>query len=158
MQNYKKSKWQQKRLQLKVLLDHPNAKMPTKAHPSDHCWDFYAAESIHVRSGETVIIPLGIKLILPKGYALIFKERSGLAKNGGIIGAGVIDEGYRGPCNVIFRWLHPDGQSFHISAGDKIVQGKLEKTLKADVISINRDDFNINTERSDKGFGSTGMN
>ncbi len=170
-------------MQIKVLKEHPEAKLPSKTHKHDHCWDFFACEDTILVPGETNIIDLGIKMELPAGYAMILKERSGLALKGLIIGGGVIDELYRGSIKVIARYmprtvkksvegringiyetsygyffdktLAPDAFTFKIKAGDKIAQGKLEKTLDADIIEIQKDSFISQTERADKGFGST---
>lgn len=163
MRNQKRRKW--KIPQLKVYREFPSAKLPTKGHDNDHCFDFYAAESVDIRPGETVVVPLGLRIELPKGYALVFKERSGLACKGIIVGAGVIDEGYRGPLNVVLRWMIPYPASdenasmsgrYKINVGDKIAQAKLERTLRATIIEINDEQFSIKTRRGEKGFGSSG--
>lgn len=156
-------KW--KRPQLKVYRELEAAKLPAKSRDTDHCFDFYAADSITIRPGETVVVPLGLRIELPKGYALVFKERSGLACKGIEVGAGVIDEEYRGPIGVVLRWMMPedpmrvggpDNRRYKINVGDKIVQGKLERTNQADVVEVSKENFNFHSSRGSAGFGSSG--
>jgi len=147
-------------MQLRVYKEAPNAKLPTKAHGSDHCWDLYASKDTEIHDECTVIVETGIRIEPPIGYALIVKERSGLATKGIIIGAGVIDTSYRGPLNVVMRYLKPSwliskSDAFKIKTGDKIAQFKLEKTIEAEVIEISKEEFNLNTERGERGFGSS---
>jgi dUTP pyrophosphatase len=139
----------------------PDAKSPTKAHNSDHCWDLYATERRVIRNGESEVVPLGIKVALPDGYALILKERSGLASKGVIIGGGVIDSGYRGELKAIVRYLNwPDAQasSFVINVGDKIAQAKLERTIDLPFQEVPVEEFDeLPSDRGTAGFGSTGV-
>lgn len=147
-------------MQLRVYRENPNAKLPTKAHSSDHCWDLYASKDAEIHDECTVMVETGIRIEPPAGYALIVKERSGLATKGIIIGAGVIDTAYRGPINVIMRYFKPNwimskSSSFKIKAGDKIAQFKLEKTIESEIIEISKEEFSTDTERGENGFGSS---
>jgi dUTP pyrophosphatase len=153
-------------LPIQVYREHPDAKLPTKAHESDQCLDFYAAEYVELRPGETKVIQTGIRLILPEGYGLELRERSGLATKGIIVGAGVIDEGYTGLLGVVLRYLHPRGLAyspgvtpFCIEKGQKIVQGELVKRNGVWIKDIGPQTFNELAEekaRGEKGFGSSG--
>jgi dUTP pyrophosphatase len=67
---------------LRVLRNRHEATMPTKAHKGDLCYDFYAAEEVVIRPGQTRVVDLGVNLHIPEGYALILKERSGHASKG----------------------------------------------------------------------------
>ena len=59
-----------------------DVKNPTRAHETDAGIDFFVPndfETVTLKPGEDVLIDSGIKVIVPKGYALIFKEKSGVA-------------------------------------------------------------------------------
>lgn len=151
---------------IKFVLDHPNAITPTRGTDRAQCIDLYAAESITVHPQQTVVVNLGIKAVLPEGYGLEFRERSGLASKGIVIGAGVIDEDYHGTLRAVVRYMASrmddplsSLKPFEIYAGDKIVQAELVKRIPIEVslISVNEfDEITKDSERGEKGFGSTG--
>ena len=136
-----------------------DVKNPVRANPTDAGIDFFVPndfEEVTLKPGEDVLIDSGIKVIVPKGYALIFKEKSGVAtKRKLTIGAAVVDSDYRG---VVHFHLFNNGITNQIiSAGDKIVQGLVVPILLCDLEEISNDDYNMfTTERGEGGFGSTG--
>ena len=80
--------------------------------------------------------------------------RSGLAAKHGIdVGAGVIDQDYRG--NVIILLFNFGDADFTVARGDRIAQLVLEKICMAELEELPTLDV---TERGDGGFGSTGKN
>lgn len=80
--------------------------------------------------------------------------RSGLAwKNSIDVGAGVIDEDYRGNIGVVLFNL--SDVDFNVTRGDRIAQLLLEKIITPEVVEVEE---LIETERGDGGFGSTGVN
>jgi dUTP pyrophosphatase len=82
-------------IQIKKL--HPDAKLPTYAHPGDAGMDFYTIEDVTIMPGEIAIIHTGIALAVPLGYAALLWDKSGLANKHGLkIVGGVFDAGYRG--------------------------------------------------------------
>ena len=79
-----------------------NATIPTKAHPTDSGFDLYAAEDVIIEPGETVIVPTGIAVELPKGYEAQVRPRSGItAKTKLRVQLGTIDQEYTGEIGVI---------------------------------------------------------
>lgn len=137
----------------------PEAKLPTQATDRAQCIDFYAAKDTVIYSGQTVVIDLGVKVVIPEGYGLEFRERSGLAAKGIIIGAGIIDEDYHGPLKAVVRLIGSDRRPFQISAGDKIVQAELVKRIPIEIREINSYGLQLaiqHSERGEEGFGSTG--
>jgi dUTP pyrophosphatase len=142
------------------------ATLPTQATDLAQCIDLYAAEDVEILPGQTKLVDLGIKMILPEGYGLEFRERSGLATKGIIIGAGIIDEDYHGPLKAVVRYLQPDREvvtrePFKISTGDKIVQAELVKRVPIIIEDISSGSFEsktkiLNSNRGEKGFGSSG--
>lgn len=149
--------------EIQVLRTDKGVKLPTQATDRAQCMDLYAAEDVEIYPGETKLIDLGVKLVLPEGYGLEFRERSGLATKGIIIGAGIIDEDYHGPLKAVVRWLPVDGKrkSFDIKRGDKIVQAELVKRIPITIKDVGPLSFENTTKilksnRGEAGFGSTG--
>lgn len=146
-------------MKIEILKLSETAKLPVRAHRTDQCLDFFADETIVINSGETRLVSLGVKVKLPKGYGMEFRERSGLAVKGVLVGAGIIDEDYRGELKAVVRYLKPNPASpfaLTINRGDKIVQGELVKRIDCDIIEVTEAVFDAETERGDGGFGSTG--
>jgi dUTP pyrophosphatase len=86
---------------VKFLRCDTKAILPTKAYSGDQCFDLYSIEDAIIYPGETVQVKTGLKCVLPAGYGLEFKEKSGLASKGLKVGGGIIDNGYRGLEKVI---------------------------------------------------------
>lgn len=147
-------------LELGVLLTNENSVVPTKAHDGDLCYDFYSCEDVDILPGITKVVDLGVRLCLPEGYGLVLKERSGLATKGVLVGAGVIDNGYRGELKAVIRWMPADGKSqepFQVKKGSKIVQGMLVRVVDMPVVQLSVNEFDTDdSERKEGGFGSTG--
>lgn len=153
-----------------------NARIPTKKDEQDLCFDIYALESVKIYPGQTVVVSTGIRAVLPDGYGCEFKERSGMASKGVVVGGGEIDCGYRGEWGVILRYNAPkgafdsggfavadgvpefQGEPYCVEAGDKIAQARLVEMIPTRLEEIDDAVFNkmANTNRGDKGFGSSG--
>ena len=136
-----------------------DVKTPVRAHNTDAGIDFFVPndfEAITLEKGEDISISSGIKVIVPHGYALIFKEKSGVALNKKLaIGACVVDSDYRG---VVHLHVYNFGNSsITIEPGDKLVQGLLVPVSLEEIEEISEDEYNKNeTERGEGGFGSSG--
>ena len=134
-------------------------KSPVRGHDTDAGIDFFIPEdfeSVTLRPNEDVCIDSGIKVIVPKGYALIFKEKSGVAlKKKLIIGACVVDSDYRG--NVHFHLFNNGLEVQSLNAGDKIIQGIVFPISLCQPEEISEEEYNTNeTSSGEGGFGSTG--
>lgn len=144
-------------MEIKILRLTDSAIMPRKAHANDQCWDLFSDEYHQIIPGKTVAIATGIKMILPDGYGLELRERSGLALNHRmIIGGGIIDNGYVGEVKII---VHNMGNEvFNIVPGDRLAQAELVQTINANIAEVSAEEFNklSNTARGEKGFGSSG--
>jgi deoxyuridine 5'-triphosphate nucleotidohydrolase len=146
---------------LRVVKLLSGASLPTKTYDKDLCWDFYLAEDVTLEAGQTKVASLGVAIAVPDQFGLIFKERSGLASKGLIVGAGVIDSTFRGELKVVLRWLPPLGyfdtppdSRLTLTAGSKIVQGYLQR--REDVLLLEVESLE-ETDRGERGFGSTGV-
>ena len=126
----------------------------SKAHPSDAAFDLEADEDTVVYGYSRKLISTGIRMAIPEGYCGIIKSRSGLAvKNSIEIGAGVIDAGYRGEIKVLLCNYGED--SFYVKPGDRIAQLMI---VPVPAVTLEVVEDLDETTRSDKGFGSTGLN
>lgn len=129
-----------------------SAKLPNKANSSDAGFDLFANEDYSIEMYSQALIKTGIKIAIPKGHVALIWDKSGLANLGYTTLGGVIDESYRGEIKVIFKNLSED--IVHIKKGQKIAQLLIQKISHLELIETKLDE---NTERSDKGFGSSGL-
>lgn len=131
-----------------------NGKLPVFKTSGAACADCFARteDVFFVNPGETIKIPLGFALELPSGYEAQIRPRSGLSAKGIICGFGTVDEDYRGEvCAILSNNTKDD---FLVRDGDRIAQVAIRKTESVTfVLSESLSD----TERGDKGFGSTGV-
>lgn len=142
------------KLDIKVKLLNPAAKVPAKAHHGDAGWDIYASEAAEVGPGETRIIKTGIALEIPSGWYGQIKSRSGLGAKGLIVTAGVVDSGYRGEVGVVVvNGNKGPAGSFSFKPGDKIAQMVF---LPVPHVEINITGELGSSARGQGGFGSTG--
>jgi dUTP pyrophosphatase len=126
----------------------------SKAHPSDAAFDLEADEDTFVYGYSRKLISTGVRMAIPEGYCGIIKSRSGLAvKNSIEVGAGVIDAGYRGEIKVLLCNYGED--SFYVKPGDRIAQLMI---VPVPAVTLEVVEDLDETTRSDKGFGSTGLN
>jgi dUTP pyrophosphatase len=162
---------------LKVMLLHPDAHLPTVAHPGcDLGYDLYAIEDVTLYPGRPVKIRTGIAVEGPPGYGFILGDRSSMAAKGVTYAGGRIDAGYRGEILVcLINVNQPEcrlevsrnelGQivdvtfertdvSVRIHKGDKIVQlSPLAAMTGGEVVAVEE---LSPSERGQKGFGSSG--
>ena len=94
-----------------------NAKAPTRKHESDAGLDLFALENIMIRPGESDIVRTGIAIELPEGTMGLIKPKS---KHTRLIGAGVVDQNYRGEIKV--RVVNIDHRTLVIRPHDPVAQ------------------------------------
>lgn len=139
---------------IKVKKVHDSAKLPTRANDTDAGADLYSVETVTVFPLTRVLVSTGITIELPKNTYGRIAPRSGLAvKHGLDILAGVVDEGYRGTIGVVVYNTDRD-KEYTINIGDKIAQLIVETYHKE---SFEWSDSLTSSDRSDSGFGSTGI-
>lgn len=162
-------------------------KSPNRAHPTDAGIDFFIPENltkeqfldkcditknyvdvelnpdgfietIILSPGQSVLIPSGIHVKIPNGYALIFMNKSGVATKKHLhIGASVVDQCYFGECHI--NLTNVGDCNMRISAGEKIAQGLLIPVLYSNLEEFSTLDKlyeNAKSDRNAGGFGSTG--
>ena len=136
-----------------------DVKTPTRANATDAGIDFFIPNDMPVtelRSNEKCLIPSGIKVDVPEGYALIAFNKSGVATTRELqVGACVVDCGYQGEVHINLTNVGESPQ--YIKPGDKIVQFVLLPLASPYIEEVNESDlYTEKSNRGDGGFGSTG--
>lgn len=129
--------------------------MPAYAHPGDAGADLVSTIDIRLEPGQRALVPTGVRIALPDGYAGFVVPRSGLAAKHGITivnAPGTIDAGYRGEIRVAL--LNTDREAaYEVVAGDRIAQLIIAPVARARFIPVDDLDDSV---RGDGGFGSSG--
>ena len=139
---------------LVIRLD-PDLPLPTYAHPGDAGADLYTTQDARIEPGERAVLPTGLAIALPDGYAAFVHPRSGLAARYGIglvNSPGTIDAGYRGEVKVIVVNLDRTAPVI-FRRGDRIAQlvvQRVEKVRFHEVTEL------PGSARGEGGHGSTG--
>ena len=137
-----------------------DAIIPKKNHVEDAAFDlcFTDKAPVAIGPGEQYIFPTGLAGIIPDGYWVQFRERSGLASKQGIkLSAGVIDSGYTGEWKVILLNTTKDYQVIY--PGTAICQFTIEKINPVtDIFVMSKEEYEYEASkkvRGTKGFGSS---
>ena len=153
--------------------------VPVYAHATDAGMDIYSPAEYTIAPGETIIIPTGIKVAIPEGYALLIQPRSGQSAKTKLRIAntpGLIDSGYRDEIGVIVENIEPPfkdidyefdssgeihiksilhGEAYTIAPGQRFAQMRLVQVPKAEFVQV-ESVGEIGEDRGG-GFGSTGV-
>lgn len=132
------------------------AEVPARMREGDAGIDLRSTEDVLLKPFQRALIPTGLRVAIPGGYAGYVLPRSGLAVKHGfslVNSPGLIDSNYRGEIKVIGINLDPS-EDFLIKAGDRIAQLVVLKTEEAVFLESDRLD---DTERGESGFGSSGV-
>lgn len=130
--------------------------LPGYARPGDAGLDLRANVDAVVGPGERAMIPTGLAVAIPDGYAGLVLPRSGLASRVGLTMAnspGLVDAGYRGELTCAVVNLDRD-RPVKIARGDRIAQ--LVIVPVAVVTPVEVADLPP-SHRGENGFGSTGV-
>jgi dUTP pyrophosphatase len=137
-----------------VLRIDPGLPLPAYARPDDAGLDLYAAEPVTVKPGARALVPTGIALAIPAGFAGFVLPRSGLALRHGLSllnTPGLIDAGYRGEIKVLL--VNHGEAAVSLERGDRVAQlvvQRVERVALAPVAVLPE------SARGAGGFGSTG--
>ena len=128
---------------------------PAYAHLGDAGLDLYAASDVALGPGERAMVPTGVAVAIPEGYAGFVQPRSGLAAKKGLSivnTPGLIDSGYRGELKVIA--LNTDASvPIELKRGERIAQLVIQAVPAVEIeLAGELDD----SERGTGGFGSSG--
>jgi dUTP pyrophosphatase len=143
-------------LQIPVVRLDPDLPLPAYARPGDAGADLVAREpAVLRRGGGRALVPTGIALALPEGYAGFVQPRSGLALRHGVTclnTPGLIDSGYRDELRVLLVNTDPD-EDYRVERGDRIAQLVVQRVEYAAFTPVAALDA---TDRGTGGFGHTG--
>ncbi len=133
----------------------PDLPLPTYARAGDAGLDLFARVDVSLAPGERALIPTGIALALPEGYAAFAHPRSGLAARHGITilnAPGTIDSGYRGEIQVNLINLDLT-RTFDVRRGDRIAQLVVQRVEQVQWIES---DSLPDSPRGETGHGDSG--
>ncbi len=133
----------------------PQLPLPAYAHPGDAGADLVTAVDVELPPGERAVLPTGIALALPEGYAAFVHPRSGLAARHGVSlvnAPGTIDSGYRGEIQVVLVNGDPR-ETLRLRRGDRIAQLVIQAVERAIFTEVKALPDSV---RAAGGFGSTG--
>ena len=138
-----------------VQLD-PGLAVPSYAHPGDAGLDLPArADGVVAPAGGRLLMPTGISIAIPIGFAGFVLPRSGNALKHGLTVAnapGLIDAAYRGEIKVIL--LNTDASApFHIQRGDRVAQLVLQQVEEVQWMVVE----SLDGEDRGGGFGHSGQ-
>jgi dUTP pyrophosphatase len=134
----------------------PEVPLPVYARRGDAGADLVSRTDVTLAPrGGRAMVPTGVSLALPEGYAGFVQPRSGLAWRHGVTclnSPGLIDSGYRDELAVILVNTDPD-QPYEVRRGDRIAQLVIKRVERADFVEV---EALPPSERGLDGFGSTG--
>lgn len=142
---------------LKINLQLLDAGMnaPAYAHAGDAGADLRSTVDFVLEPFERRVVPTGIAIAVPEGYAAFVHPRSGLSSKHGVTvvnAPGTIDSGYRGEIKVPL--INLDAKTpLRIARGDRIAQLVIQAVAQADFEIVDTLDA---SDRGAGGFGSTG--
>jgi dUTP pyrophosphatase len=129
--------------------------LPAYALPGDAGADIVTAVDITLAPGERAVLPTGIAIAVPDGFAAFVHPRSGLAARAGlglVNAPGTIDAGYRGELKVIVI-NHDRSEPLHLARGERVAQLVLQRVERAQFRVVEELPA---SERGAGGHGSTG--
>lgn len=144
-------------MKLKVKKLHPEAVLPSYATVGSAAFDIASVEQVTILPGETIKVRTGLSFEVPEGYELEIRPRSGLSFNSKIRlsnSPGTIDSDYRGEVhfildNLMTKFPNP----YIINVGQRLGQGIIRKVDQVEFEEVTE---LSETERGEKGFGSSG--
>ena len=170
-------------VEIPVEICRENAKLPTYATNGSGAMDIYSPEEYNIECGQTIIIPIGIKVSIPHGYALLIQPRSGMSARMKVRipnSPGLIDEDYHEEIGVIVEntdirvkdvdidsitnkfgtgtemgLIKEYGRLITIGKGERFAQMRLVEVPRVKWREVNS--LGTQIEDHGKGFGSTGV-
>jgi len=129
--------------------------LPAYARDGDAGLDLYAADTVTLAPGARALVPTGIALAIPPGYAGLVLPRSGLALRHGVTilnTPGLIDAGYRGEVKALLINLGPEPVT--LTRGERIAQLVIQRV---EPVTLTPVEALPSSARGAGGFGSTGV-
>jgi len=143
-------------IDLPVLRLDPDLPLPAYARDGDAGVDLVARHGVVLApGGGRALVPTGVAIALPRGFAGFVQPRSGLALRNGVTclnSPGLIDSGYRGELKVLLVNTDPS-EEFVVTRGERIAQLVVQAVGVVRFVEVTDLD---ESARGDRGFGSTG--
>jgi dUTP pyrophosphatase len=141
-------------IELPIQRLRPDAVVPARAYSGDAGLDLSSCERVELAPGERALVPTGLAVAIPEGYAGFVQPRSGLAAKHGISivnTPGLVDSGYRG--ELLVNLVNTDQrEAFVVEAGMRIAQLVIIPIPDLDLVEV---DELPESERGVRGFGSS---
>lgn len=131
---------------------------PKYAYETDSGFDLHSIKEVEINPFDRFLIPTGLHLDIPENYEVQIRSKSGLALKQGLMvlnSPGTIDQGYTGEIKVIL--FNTTNQKVKINKGQKIAQAVLSPVVSGKWVNLFKTENIEDKDRSDKGFGSTGI-
>lgn len=132
----------------------PALELPRYAREGDAGLDLSAADDVTLEPGARALVPTGIAVAIPRGFAGFVLPRSGLALRHGITvlnAPGLVDAGYRGQLMVLL--VNHDERAVTLRRGERVAQLVIQPVVEAEWVEVTALPA---SERGAGGFGSTG--
>jgi dUTP pyrophosphatase len=141
-------------IELPIRRLRPDAVVPGRAYNGDAGLDLSSCERVELAPGERALVPTGLAVAIPEGYAGFVQPRSGLATKHGISivnTPGLVDSGYRG--ELLVNLVNTDKREpFVVEPGMRIAQLVILPIPELELIEV---DELPESERGVRGFGSS---
>ena len=143
---------------LRYSSSNENSVDPEYAYPTDSGFDLFSTEEVEIVPFGRKLIPTGLHFDIPDGYEIQVRSKSGLALKQGLMvlnSPGTVDQGYTGEIKVII--FNVNSLPVTIEKGQKIAQAVVSPVVSGKWINLVKVDNIEDKDRSDNGFGSTGI-
>jgi dUTP pyrophosphatase len=118
---------------VKIKKLHPDAVIPTYAHPGDAGMDLRTIERLEIKSGQRIVTGVGLAFEIPQGYAGLIWDKTGVSHLKGIkILGGVYDAGYRGEMQI--GLINLSDKIVIFEKGNKICQMVIQPIITPEII------------------------
>jgi len=144
-------------LRIPIVRADSDLELPAHATAGDAGVDLRASEDLVLAAGGgRALVPTGLSIAIPEGYAGFIQPRSGLAYKHGVTvlnSPGLIDSGYRGELKVLLVNTDP-ANDFTVTRGERVAQLVIQAYETLEFVEV--DALPDDSERGAGGFGSTG--
>ena len=146
------------KVKLSIKKIHDDAIIPNFAYETDSGFDIHSISDYVIQPLNRCLVSTGLVIDIPENHEIQIRSKSGLAINQGIFvlnSPGTVDQGYTGEIKVIL--FNTNNEEFVIKKGMKIAQAVLCPVVCGKWVNIESVSEIESKDRSDKGFGSTGI-
>ena len=143
---------------LRYSSSNENSIDPEYAYPTDSGFDLFSTEEVILEAHGRALVSTGLHFDIPDGYEIQIRSKSGLALKQGLMvlnSPGTVDQGYTGEIKVIL--FNTTNKELKIERGQKIAQAVVSSVVSGKWIEFVKVKDISNKDRSDNGFGSTGI-